>query len=86
MQPLHCKICRVTLNAPAQAKQHYEGKNHSRKLKMFMEGKAESEKDGKEQVSNVPMETEFSIPPSFTILDLYSVLSGRAMVRGFLVT
>ena len=50
MQPLYCKVCRVMLNAPAQAKQHYEGKNHSRKLKIFMEGKPEKE-DGKEQVS-----------------------------------
>ena len=34
-QPLYCKICRVVLNAPLQARQHYEGKNHTKKMKMF---------------------------------------------------
>ncbi len=35
---LYCKVCRVTLNAPAQAKQHYEGKNHAKKLKLHSDG------------------------------------------------
>ena len=34
LQPLYCKVCRVTLNAPAQAKQHYEGKSHAKKVKL----------------------------------------------------
>lgn len=34
-QPLYCKVCRVTLNAPAQAKQHYEGKTHAKKAKLY---------------------------------------------------
>ena len=34
LRPLYCKVCRVTLNAPAQAKQHYEGKSHARRMKM----------------------------------------------------
>ncbi|KAK2162048.1 hypothetical protein LSH36_105g02001 [Paralvinella palmiformis] len=32
--PLYCRVCRVTLNAPAQAKQHYEGKSHAKKVKL----------------------------------------------------
>ena len=43
VQPLYCKTCRVTLNAPAQAKQHYEGKSHSKKVKMFMDGTTDEE-------------------------------------------
>ena len=33
----------MTLNAPAQAKQHNEGKNHSKKVKMFMDGTTDEE-------------------------------------------
>ena len=43
VQPLYCKTYRVTLNAPAQAKQHYEGKSHSKKVKMFMDGTTDEE-------------------------------------------
>lgn len=39
-QPLYCKICRVVLNAPLQARQHYEGKNHTKKMKMFTDSAA----------------------------------------------
>ncbi|ELU01659.1 hypothetical protein CAPTEDRAFT_198910 [Capitella teleta] len=35
LHPLYCKVCRVTLNAPAQAKQHYEGKTHAKKAKLY---------------------------------------------------
>lgn len=34
-QPLFCDVCRVRLNAPTQAKQHYNGKNHARRIKLF---------------------------------------------------
>ena len=35
---LYCKVCRVTLNAPAQAKQHYEGKAHAKRAKLHDDG------------------------------------------------
>ena len=35
------QLCKVILNAPAQAKQHYEGKNHARKLKMYLDNQEE---------------------------------------------
>ena len=35
------QLCKVVLNAQAQAKQHYEGKTHLRKVKMFMDGNEE---------------------------------------------
>ena len=35
---LYCKTCRVTLNAPAQAKQHYEGKSHAKRAKLHDDG------------------------------------------------
>ncbi len=49
LQPLYCKICRVTLNAPAQAKQHYEGKSHAKKVKLYTDNTGEST-EGKDQV------------------------------------
>ena len=45
VQPLYCKVCRVTLNAPAQAKQHYEGKNHSKKMRLYEDTDEEKDKD-----------------------------------------
>ena len=39
-QPLYCRVCRVTLNAPAQAKQHYEGKTHAKKAKLYADAQA----------------------------------------------
>ena len=39
-QPLYCKICRVVLNAQLQARQHYEGKMHTKKMKMFTDSAA----------------------------------------------
>ncbi|XP_067658314.1 uncharacterized protein DDB_G0283357-like [Haliotis asinina] len=36
MQPLYCRLCSVNLNATSQAQQHYEGKNHAKKLRMFL--------------------------------------------------
>ena len=53
-KPLYCKICRVTLNAPAQAKQHYEGKNHTRKIKVMTDGKsAENGTESSDQVGDI---------------------------------
>ncbi len=43
MHPLYCKVCRVTLNAPSQAKQHYEGKNHAKKQRLHVEGKEDGD-------------------------------------------
>ena len=42
----------MVLNAPAQAKQHYEGKNHARKLKMFMDGTEDSDDNGQDSQVN----------------------------------
>lgn len=30
---VYCKLCQVAFNSPKQAIQHYEGKNHAKKLK-----------------------------------------------------
>lgn len=46
LRPLYCKVCRVTLNAPAQAKQHYEGKSHARRVKMNSTGSEEDASNG----------------------------------------
>ncbi|KAB5559249.1 hypothetical protein PHYPO_G00026830 [Pangasianodon hypophthalmus] len=37
-RPLYCKLCNVTLNSPQQAQAHYQGKNHSKKLRNFYAG------------------------------------------------
>ncbi|XP_028855876.1 zinc finger matrin-type protein 3 [Denticeps clupeoides] len=34
-KPLYCKLCNVTLNSAQQAQAHYQGKNHSKKLRNF---------------------------------------------------
>ena len=31
-----CKLCSTTLNAPLQAVQHYKGKNHAKRLRLFV--------------------------------------------------
>ena len=52
-QPLYCKICRVVLNAPLQARQHYEGKNHTKKMKMFTDSAATAPSgDGSSSAAN----------------------------------
>ena len=48
-QNLYCKVCCVTLNAPLQAKQHFEGKNHAKKLKMFTDEKSSSSSSSDEK-------------------------------------
>ena len=48
--PMCLQLCKVVLNAPAQAKQHYEGKNHVRKVKMFEEGKEDDDSGQEAQV------------------------------------
>ncbi|XP_014674771.1 PREDICTED: uncharacterized protein LOC106814907 [Priapulus caudatus] len=35
-QPLYCKLCNVSCNAPAQATAHYTGKSHSKKAKQYI--------------------------------------------------
>uniref|UniRef100_A0A3B4BML5 Zinc finger matrin-type protein 3 n=1 Tax=Periophthalmus magnuspinnatus TaxID=409849 RepID=A0A3B4BML5_9GOBI len=37
-KPLYCKLCNVTLNSTQQAQAHYQGKNHSKKLRNFYAG------------------------------------------------
>ncbi|CAL8256626.1 unnamed protein product [Merluccius merluccius] len=37
-KPLYCKLCNVTLNSAQQAHAHYQGKNHSKKLRNFYAG------------------------------------------------
>ncbi|XP_062869345.1 zinc finger matrin-type protein 3 [Trichomycterus rosablanca] len=37
-RPLYCKLCNVTLNSAQQAQAHYQGKNHSKKLRNFYAG------------------------------------------------
>jgi hypothetical protein len=48
MQPLYCKICSVTLNAPSQAQQHYTGKTHAKKVRQYLDKikKGEMRRDG----------------------------------------
>ncbi|XP_055502226.1 zinc finger matrin-type protein 3 isoform X2 [Leucoraja erinacea] len=37
-RPLHCKLCNVSLNSTQQAQAHYQGKNHSKKLRNYYAG------------------------------------------------
>ncbi|KAJ8418860.1 hypothetical protein AAFF_G00003590 [Aldrovandia affinis] len=37
-KPLYCKLCNVTLNSAQQAQAHYQGKNHSKKLRNYYAG------------------------------------------------
>uniref|UniRef100_T1IPM6 C2H2-type domain-containing protein n=1 Tax=Strigamia maritima TaxID=126957 RepID=T1IPM6_STRMM len=37
MQPLYCKLCGTQLNGSLQASSHYEGKNHKKKEKQYIE-------------------------------------------------
>uniref|UniRef100_A0A3Q3DCE3 Zinc finger matrin-type protein 3 n=1 Tax=Hippocampus comes TaxID=109280 RepID=A0A3Q3DCE3_HIPCM len=37
-KPLYCKLCNVTVNSAQQAQAHYQGKNHSKKLRNFLAG------------------------------------------------
>lgn len=41
-----CEICNITLNSEVQAKQHYNGKNHLKKMKQ-MGMAVPGEEDGK---------------------------------------
>ena len=47
---LYCKCCRVTLNAQAQARQHYEGKSHAKKMRLFVDSDDESESKEEKKV------------------------------------
>ena len=33
-EEIYCKVCDVSFNSPKQAMQHYEGKNHQKKVRM----------------------------------------------------
>jgi len=52
---LFCKTCRVKLNAPGQAKQHFEGRYHARRVKLCRP--SDPEKDSaKCKVTNIHRE------------------------------
>ncbi|XP_035697485.1 zinc finger matrin-type protein 3-like isoform X1 [Branchiostoma floridae] len=36
LQPLYCKVCNVSLNSPPQARSHYNGKNHAKKVRQYL--------------------------------------------------
>ena len=58
------QLCKVVLNAPAQAKQHYEGKNHSRKLKMFLDGQQHDEQQQNDDSDVTSTTTEQVLVPN----------------------
>ena len=51
---LYCKVCRVTLNAPAQAKQHYEGKSHAKRAKLHDDGDENKKTEAGSSSSSTP--------------------------------
>ncbi|XP_076879544.1 zinc finger matrin-type protein 3 [Brachyhypopomus gauderio] len=63
-KPLYCKLCNVTLNSAQQAQAHYQGKNHSKKLRHFYAGSQQTAPiripEEAEPVSQQPL----SSPPS----------------------
>ncbi|KAL1022469.1 hypothetical protein UPYG_G00028100 [Umbra pygmaea] len=60
-KPLYCKLCNVTLNSAQQAQAHYQGKNHSKKLRNFYAGSQQPPAimipEVVETVSQVPITT-----------------------------
>ena len=52
----------MILNAPAQAKQHYEGKNHARRLKMYLDNQEELLKKEQQPPEQVPAPLPASPP------------------------
>ena len=36
MTQTYCKLCSLVLNAPLQAAQHYQGKNHAKRVRLFV--------------------------------------------------
>ncbi|KAK2869199.1 hypothetical protein Q7C36_001070 [Tachysurus vachellii] len=75
-RPLYCKLCNVTLNSPQQAQAHYQGKNHSKKLRNFYAGSQqpppiripeEGEPVSQQSLSTPPTETGTTVgkPASF---------------------
>ncbi|XP_033763904.1 zinc finger matrin-type protein 3-like [Pecten maximus] len=46
-EEIYCKVCDVSFNSPKQAMQHYEGKNHQKKVRMSSQVRnvTESQKD-----------------------------------------
>uniref|UniRef100_A0ABM0LU38 Zinc finger matrin-type protein 3-like n=1 Tax=Saccoglossus kowalevskii TaxID=10224 RepID=A0ABM0LU38_SACKO len=37
IQPLYCKLCSVSLNSSQQAMAHYQGKNHGKKVRQYLQ-------------------------------------------------
>ncbi len=72
---LYCKVCRVTLNAPAQAKQHYEGKAHAKRAKLHDDGD-----DGKKTSDST------SLPPPSTPQGAATAASNSNKVSPLLLT
>lgn len=73
LQPLYCKVCRVTLNAPAQAKQHYEGKNHSKKMRLYEDSDIDKDKNGSLE-SNGSLGDQVSSKGSFLLATPLGIL------------
>jgi len=65
---MYCKCCRVTLNAQAQAKQHYEGKSHAKKLRLWSDGEEEEDKDGEKKDKTSEEKAEEDTKPKVEIL------------------
>ena len=36
LYPLYCSVCRVRLNGSEQAREHFEGRTHARRLKLML--------------------------------------------------
>lgn len=47
--PLYCNLCRIKLNAQIQAKQHYTGKQHRRRLKTLTRDTSNADENGREK-------------------------------------
>lgn len=59
MQPLFCKLCNAFLNAPNQAQQHYSGKSHAKKVRLFIKD-AEAKSTDPPKSKQLPSATDAS--------------------------
>lgn len=51
-KPLFCELCEAKLNSPLQATSHYEGKNHAKKVRFYLERMRE--KNGEKLLTPLP--------------------------------
>ena len=40
-KPLHCELCKASMNSPAMTKSHYEGKGHEKKVRAVLATKGQ---------------------------------------------